>query len=161
MNLNGLNMEYLAHHILKQSGILERMRTPKQNRGGRSPSGRGRFALSCVEDCLIPDRLIPNTCPNHSPSPIYNSLKHKMSVGRLDIVLIIPEAKRVGLAGEHPTIPHPPFTIPLNQNMSVGRLELPTNGLKGHCSTIELHAHNQAIIVARDGMSVNEKPADF
>ena len=39
------------------------------------------------------------------------------------------------------SIPHPPFTIPLNQNMSVGRLELPTNGLKGHCSTIELHAH--------------------
>jgi len=37
-----------------------------------------------------------------------------MSVGRLDIVLIIPEAKRVGLAGEHPTIPHPPFTIHLN-----------------------------------------------
>ena len=39
--------------------------------------------------------------------------------------------------------------------MSVGRLELPTNGLKGHCSTIELHAHNQVIIVARDPLSVN------
>ena len=39
--------------------------------------------------------------------------------------------------------------------MSVGRLELPTNGLKGHCSTIELHAHNQVIIVARDLTSVN------
>ena len=39
--------------------------------------------------------------------------------------------------------------------MSVGRLELPTNGLKGHCSTIELHAHNQVIIVARDPISVN------
>ena len=33
--------------------------------------------------------------------------------------------------------------------MSVGRLELPTNGLKGHCSTIELHAHNSDFIVAR------------
>ena len=33
--------------------------------------------------------------------------------------------------------------------VSVGRLELPTNGLKGHCSTIELHAHHQSIIVAR------------
>ena len=43
----------------------------------------------------------------------------------------------------------------LNENMSVGRLELPTNGLKGHCSTIELHAHNQVIIVARDPLSVN------
>ena len=53
------------------------------------------------------------------------------------------------------TIHHPPITIPLNTNMSVGRLELPTNGLKGHCSTIELHAHNQVIIVARDGVSVN------
>ena len=39
--------------------------------------------------------------------------------------------------------------------MSVGRLELPTNGLKGHCSTIELHAHNQVIIVAREALSVN------
>ena len=43
----------------------------------------------------------------------------------------------------------------LNTYMSVGRLELPTNGLKGHCSTIELHAHNQVIIVARDPLTVN------
>ena len=33
--------------------------------------------------------------------------------------------------------------------MSVGRFELPTNGLKGHCSAIELHALNSAFIVAR------------
>ena len=80
MNLNGLNMEYLAHHILKQSAILERIRTPEQNRAGRSPEGRWRFAPSRVEDCLIPDRLIPDTCSPHSPSPIHE----------------IPEAKRSG-----------------------------------------------------------------
>jgi hypothetical protein len=39
--------------------------------------------------------------------------------------------------------------------MSVGRLELPTNGLKGHCSAIELHAHHQALILARPTHSVN------
>ena len=40
----------------------------------------------------------------------------------------------------------------------MGRLELPTNGLKGHCSAIELHAHSQVIIVARQGDSVNKNP---
>jgi hypothetical protein len=76
MNLNGLNMEYLAHHILKQSAILERIRTPEQNRAGISPEGRGRFALSRVEDCLIPDRLIPDTCSPilHPPFTIHLAL---------------------------------------------------------------------------------------
>ena len=45
--------------------------------------------------------------------------------------------------------------------MSVGRLELPTNGLKGHCSAIELHAHSQAIIVARPADSVNKNAFGF
>ena len=51
------------------------------------------------------------------------------------------------------------FNIPpllLSKIMSVGRLELPTNGLKGHCSTIELHAHHRFFIVARPTPSVNQ-----
>ena len=53
------------------------------------------------------------------------------------------EARRSPPCGEVPT------TCLLNAYMSVGRFELPTNGLKGHCSTIELHAHNSDFIVAR------------
>jgi hypothetical protein len=46
--------------------------------------------------------------------------------------------------------------------MSAGRLELPTNGLKGHCSTIELRAHIvQVIIVARRAPSVNKSQLYF
>ena len=159
MNLNGLNMEYLAHHILKQSGILE-------SRVGCQPTMFLLFYLIATprplmpprdDDSLKPDCLIPNTwyLIPHSPFTIPHSqftshLNAKMSVGRLDIVP--PEGNT-----QPSPIHYSPFT--LKQNMSVGRLELPTNGLKGHCSTIELHAHNQVIIVAREGGCVNKNPA--
>jgi hypothetical protein len=34
--------------------------------------------------------------------------------------------------------------VKVGEFVSVERLELSTNGLKGHCSTIELHARNEA-----------------
>ena len=41
------------------------------------------------------------------------------------------------------------------RKVSAGRLELPTNGLKGHCSTIELRTQAKTI-VTRYFLSVNK-----
>ena len=44
---------------------------------------------------------------------------------------------------------------PFKHKVSAGRLELPTNGLKGHCSTIELRTQAKTI-VTRYFLSVNK-----
>jgi len=41
----------------------------------------------------------------------------------------------------------------LNTKMSMGRLEVPTNGLKGYCSTIELNSGDQIIISTGKNLS--------
>ena len=38
----------------------------------------------------------------------------------------------------------PLLGVKVGKIVSVERLELSTNGLKGHCSTVELHARNEA-----------------
>ena len=43
---------------------------------------------------------------------------------------------------------------PLSKEVSAGGLEPSTNGLKGHCSTIELRAHI-GVILTRSAMRVN------
>jgi hypothetical protein len=45
----------------------------------------------------------------------------------------------IGLVGK--------IALRLNKKMSVEGLEPSTNGLKGHCSAIELHAHIQGICI--------------
>jgi hypothetical protein len=45
----------------------------------------------------------------------------------------------------------------VKKKMSVEGIEPSTNGLKGHCSAIELHAHNQAgKILPLNSFNVNE-----
>ncbi len=39
--------------------------------------------------------------------------------------------------------------------VNAGRLELPTNGLKGHCSAIELRVRTAELILSLCGRSVN------
>ena len=41
--------------------------------------------------------------------------------------------------------------------VNAGRLELPTNGLKGHCSAIELRVRTAELILSPCGGSVNSK----
>lgn len=43
-----------------------------------------------------------------------------------------------------------------SETVSAGRLELPTNGLKGHCSSIELRARTAGLILSRSAESVND-----
>ena len=58
-----------------------------------------------------------------------------------------------GLGFKH----HSNLTIRIELEVSVEGLEPSTNGLKGHCSAIELHALKAKCILSRIAESVNER----